>query len=375
MDILILSVAVGGGHIKAGEAVKEVVEQKYPGSRILIVDSLKYVNPIVDKLVVGSYLNTVKNTPQIYGKLYEMSESTNNINDFSKTVNKFLSYRIKKLIHDFKPSVIVCTHPFPLQMVVNLKKKGKIHVPLSVIMTDFVVHPLWLHDDVDAYVVAHDYMKHEMTMKGIPAHTIYPYGIPISSSFLQKKDRNSILKEFRLDNKLTILVMGGTLGFGQIKDTFKSLVSSSKDLQIIAITGKNIKLKRQLENYSLYTNKKIKILSYTENVSELMDISDILITKPGGMTVSEALIKELPMFIISPIPGQETGNANFLVNNGAAIRLYPNYDIEDALYQIVDNPLRIKQMKEMSRYLAKPDASKDILSLLETLAKTSTCQI
>lgn len=371
MDVLFLSVSIGAGHLKAAEAIKEGIEQQYPNARTLIIDTLKYINPVVDKLIVGGYINTLKSTPQIYGKLYDMSESGENIYDFSKTVNRLLSYRLMSLISDFSPSIIVCTHPFPLQMVSSLKRKGKVNVPTVAVLTDFVSHSFWIHDYVDAYVVAHEYMKYEMVKKGIPENIIHPLGIPVSGKFLQNKDKDLILNELGLESKTTILIMGGSLGFGEIRETFLSLLSCKNDLQIIAITGKNIKLKRQLEKHSANSEKRVKVLSYTNRVSDFMDISDFIITKPGGMTVSEALVKELPIFIISPIPGQEERNAHFLTNNGVAARLQDSDDIDSILNQIINNPLRIRHMKEMARYLARPDSKDEIVDLLGKLDENS----
>ncbi len=368
MDILFLSVSAGGGHLKAAEAIKECVEAKYPHSNNIIVDTLRYVNPIVDKLIVGSYLNTVKTTPNIYGLLYDLSESGDNMNDFSKTVNKLLSYRIKILIEKLNPSIIVCTHPSPLQMLSNLKRKGKVRTPTIAILTDYVTHPFWIHDHIEAYVVAHKYMKYQMIKRGVSANIIFDYGIPVSKRFIEHLDRENILKEMSLDNKQTILIMGGSLGFGEIRESFMSLLNCKKDLQLIVVTGKNLKLKKLLEKKSQYGNKKVKILSYTNKVAELMEISDFIITKPGGITIAESLIKELPMFLSSPIPGQEERNAQFLINNGVACRILANDSMDSILYQVMDNPLRVKHMKEMAGYLAKPDSCENIVNLLENLA-------
>lgn len=369
MDVLFLSVSMGGGHVKAAESIKECVLQYHPGSRALIIDTLNYVNPIIDKLIVGSYLNTVKKTPQLYGKLYELSEWGENINDLSKAVNKLLSFKVKSLINEFKPSIIVCTHPFPLHMVSNMKMENKMDIPIVAVLTDMVAHSLWIHGNVDAYIVSHDFMKQEMKKKGVSEALVHPIGIPVSECFLSRKNKAALLREFGLEDKLTILMMGGSLGFGEIKDTFKSILKSSRDPQIIVLTGKNMKLKRQLEKYSFNTSKMVKILGYTNRVSDFMDVSDFIITKPGGLTVSEALIKGLPMFIISPIPGQEEANSHFLLNNGVAVRILPGDDIDSILCQVADNPLRLKHMKEMARYLAKPHACTDTVKLLEKLTE------
>jgi processive 1,2-diacylglycerol beta-glucosyltransferase len=367
MKVLFLSVSTGGGHFKAAEAIREKIEEKYPGSKTLVIDTLKYVNPIIDKLVVGGYLSTLKKTPQIYGKLYTFTETGDNIYDFSKTVNKLLSFKIRKLIVEFDPSVIVCTHPFPLQMLSGLKKNQKVTVPTIAILTDYASHPFWLHSHIDAYVIAHSSMKFEMISRGIEESIIHPIGIPVTSDFLQKKEKKCILKELQLEEKTTVLIMGGSLGFGEVRDVFKALLCSKRSIQIIAITGSNSKLKKQLEKHANTTNNLVKIFSYTDKVADLMEVSDFIITKPGGITITEALVKSLPIIVTSPLPGVEERNSNFLLNNGAAVRLLENENIESVLNQIMDNPLRINQMKTMASQLAKPDSSKEIIKLIEKL--------
>ncbi len=367
MDVLFLTVAAGGGHVKAAEALKEKIEDVYPGSRTLIVDTFRYVNPIINKLVIGSYLNTVKATPQIYGKLYELAESGDNMYDLSRNINKMLSHRIKNLIREFKPDIIVCTHFFPLQMLSGLKKKKVVNIPVVAVLTDFVTHSFWVHDCIDAYVVAHQYMKVEMENRGVSPDIVFPYGIPVSADFLKKKNRAEIRKEFDLEDKPTVLIMGGSLGFGEVRDTFLNMLNSKKDIQIIVITGKNERLKNKLDKFSVNATKKVKVFSYTNRVADIMDAADFIITKPGGMTISEALVKELPIFIISPIPGQEERNAQYLVNNGAAVRIYES--AYSAIDQIIDNPLRIKHLTEMARHLSKPHAAEDIVGLMKSLVE------
>ncbi len=369
MNILFLSVAAGGGHMKAAEAVSNEITRKYPDSRILVVDTLRYANPIIDKFIInGLYLNTVKNTPQIWGKLYDMAETGDNVNDISKAVNKLLSRKIKSLINDFKPSVIICTHPFPLQMISNMKKKGKVTVPTIAILTDHVIHPFWLFEDIDAYVVSNSTMKYEMVKKGFDPKIVFDYGIPVLREFAEKKKRSNILRVNELQDKRTILIMGGSLGYGNLKNVFLSIINSDNDVQIIAITGHNKKLRNQLVKLAKDSTKSIKIVSYTNTVADFMQISDLIITKPGGITVSEALAESLPIILMSPIPGQEERNAQFLLNCGVAARITETDDVDTVLHQILDNPLRMQQMRLMSRSLAKPDAASDVLTLIESLS-------
>ena len=367
MDILFLSVSAGGGHAKAAESIMNYVKKKYPDSRSLVVDTVKYISRILNKLVIGSYLNSLKSAPIIFEKIYNMAESGENLQDFSKTLNRLFSIKIGHLVKEFKPDAIICTHPFSLQMLSILKKRGKINVPVIGILTDFTYHPFWMYDYIDAYVVAHEYMKHEMVKKGIDSSIVYPYGLPVSNSFFISNDKTLLLKEFGLEDKLTVMLMGGSLGFGEVSSVYKTLLTNNIDLQVIVLTGRNSKLKKKLEAFTPNTDKKVLILGYTDRVSDLMQISDFLITKPGGMTIAEALIKEIPLIIMSPLPGQEQRNEQFIVNMGAAVTIEDTNNIDIVLYQIIENPIRIRHMKEMAKNLARPDAVKSIVNLVEKL--------
>ena len=369
MNILYLSISAGGGHIKVCESINEEVLKRYPSSTSAIIDAFKYINPVLDKLVVGSYLNTVKKTPKIYGKLYKMSEDGGNIHDFGKTVNKLLSYKIMKLIRRSKASAVVCSHPFPIQMILNIRKKKRINIPVVAVMTDYSIHQLWLHKDIDAYVVAHDFIKYELMLRGIPEQKIHPLGIPVAKEFTLAKNRTDVCKSLNIKNTFTILIMGGSLGFGKINEIFKSLLNQKRNLQIIVVAGKNQKLKSQLEEAIYPKSKKVEILGYTKRVADLMTASDIIITKPGGITIAEAIVKNLPIIITSPIPGQEERNAHFLMNTGVAARISEDETINSIIHQVVDNPLRISHMKEIARFLAKPYACPEIVDLLEKLTR------
>ncbi|MCX7710994.1 MAG: UDP-N-acetylglucosamine--LPS N-acetylglucosamine transferase [Clostridia bacterium] len=368
MNALFLSVSTGKGHFKAAEALREAVENKYPLSQNLIIDSLKYINPVVDKLVVGSYLTTVKANPYIYKKIYEISELNDHFYLFSKAINNLFSHKIRSLISQTNPSVVVCTHPFPLQMLSILKKKGMIDTPVAAILTDYVSHNFWVHESIDAYIVAHEGMKLELIKRGISEKVVYPYGIPVSSHFQKKKSKQTLLQELNLENKTTILVMGGSLGLGEIENAFNALLAVDRELQIIILTGDNSKIKQKLEFQAACSDKTIRILGYTHRVSDYMDVSDLLITKPGGMTISEALVKELPTLIISPIPGHEEGNAGFLTRQGAAIRVDNTVHLDQVLTHLLDHPSTLQRMKKAAGKLSKPAATKDILCLLESLA-------
>ena len=373
MNILFLAVSAGGGHLQAAEAVKEYIETNYQESKLRIIDAYKYVSPIINKLVIGGYLKTLKNSPKLWGKLYEMAEKGENVSDLSKTLNKILSFKIKRLIRELNPDVVICTHPFPLQMACNLKKKGEIKVPIVNIITDYATHTFWVNEYVDAYIVANESLVGEMENRGVRREIVYPLGIPVRNKFITKKDKNEVLNKYRLEDKPTFLLMGGSLGIGEIKTLFSNLLKSYRDFQLVIVCGKNIKLKKQLERIYLksMSSKRILILGFTEKIDELMTISDLIITKPGGLTITESLIMKLPIAIITPIPGQEERNAHFLLNNGVGIRVTHAEDIEKTIYQLFENPLRVRHIKEMSEYLSKPNSTKNLVELLFSLTRNN----
>lgn len=367
MNVLYLSTSMGAGHLKAAEALKEYVDQRYPDSRSLIIDTFKYINPIVHKIIVDGYLSLIRSIPCIYGALYKMSERMENINRLSNALSKVFSYKLLKLIKDFNPSIIVCTHPFPLQIVSCLKRDNKINIPAMGILTDYVNHPFWFHDNIECYIVAHDKIKQDMVNCGIPENRIYTYGIPVSKVFLEKSPREKLLKKYGLKDKLTVLIMGGSLGFGDIKKIFLAFLKSRRDIQLIVVTGKNEKLRRQLQSCINPYNKNVLLMGYTNEVYNLMDIADLIFTKPGGMTISEALVKELPIFIISPIPGQEERNSYFLISNGVAEKIYTEKDVQNVINTILDNPHKLKSMKQKSKKLSIPNSGYKVVNLMESL--------
>ena len=367
MRVLFLSISMGAGHINAAKALEEYIVLRYPDSKNLIIDTLKYINPVIHKVIVDGYLNIVKKKPEIYGSLYRMSECRENLNKLSQRLSSLLASKIHKLVLDFKPAIIVCTHPFPLQIVAHLKKHKNVKVPAVAILTDFVNHPLWFHDNIEAYIVGHDYIKHDMEECGICKNCIFPFGIPVSRKFLKPSSKAIALNRLSLENKLTVLVMGGNLGIGDIENSFRAFAGCKRDLQIITVTGKNIALEEKIKALSKSYNRPIKIFGYTQNIPELMDCSDFIATKPGGMTISEALVKKLPILIISPIPGQEERNARFLINSGAAVSINRKDSIDSILCQIFDNPLRYHHMKQMAENLSKPEAGHNIVNLMEKL--------
>lgn len=368
MKALILSVSAGGGHVSTAEAIEDYILINEPQSETRIVDTLKYINPIIDKVVIGSYLKSLKLTPALFGKLYDYSENDFGLATLSSKLNEAMSFKLLPLIEESLPDIIFCTHPFPIEMMSVLKGKSKTDIPVIAVLTDYACHSLWLHPNIDAYVVSNSDMISDMEAKGIPSQFIYDLGIPVKPSFYEKFNRCDTLSELNLNPDLcTILIMGGSLGMGKITEIYQQLISLHKDIQIIVIAGNNKKLYSTLKEISEDSFQKTKIIGFTKNVNKYMQACDLLLTKPGGLTITEALCSNIPLGIFSPIPGQEEKNAEFLVKHNLAINLDNVEDSNRIIIDLLKSKDKLEELKNNCIKYSHPNSGNDIYKLAKSL--------
>lgn len=365
MKTLILSISAGGGHVNAAEAIECYIKLNNSNNVVTVVDTIKYINPFLDKVVIGSYLKSLKLSPFIFGKLYNLAETEESIASFSNKINEFIIHRLIPLIEDSDPDVIVTTHPFSTEMISILKGKGKVNIPVVTVLTDYAPHSFWIHPNIDAYVVSNVEMVDEMIRRGVKKDIIYPFGIPVKPEFFKGYSREETLKSLDLDaEKTTVLLMGGSLGMGKIAALYEELQKVEADFQIIAITGSNKKLFSQLTMLSESSNKLTKVIGYSKEVNRYMQACDLLITKPGGLTVTEALICSVPLALFSAIPGQEEKNAEFLIRNNLAIDLGDGKNCKNIINGLLLFPEKLAEMKKNCRQYARPNSGNDIYNLL-----------
>lgn len=370
-NILIFYASYGGGHLNAAKSIHEYISSHYEYNSIELIDCMKYVNKAVEKLTTATYREAAKKAPWVWGKIYSNSQS-GPLAHLSTRSNKIMAIKLLKLLREKKPDLIISTHPFSSQMCSYLKRKGKITAKIATIMTDFAPHDQWLvgSDFTDYFFVANDKMKDYLVKKEIAEKKVFVTGIPLSSRFLQKHDRKKILENYNLkEGKRNILFFGGgEFGLGKTRtfELFNNLIKSAKDMQIIAIAGKNEKMKAKFDEIvkANHASERVRVLSFTNQVPELMSISDLVVTKPGGMTTTESLASELPMLIINPIPGQEEENAEFLESKGVGIWIRKEDNISEILNRLFSNPDRLYEMKKHTMLLGNPNSTKDICEIL-----------
>ena len=392
--VLIMSASTGGGHNRAARAIKEELTNKSIDGITIdceIIDSLKIVNGTMDKLISRGYEKSAKYTTKAWGGVYKLTESNLiSRNEFKDNpLTSLISRKLKKLIEVKKPDLIIGTHPFPMIALSTLKKHSQLSKnnelstftesfhkyyqnldipPLITVLTDYTTHSAYIQNEIDYYIAGHEYVKELLIEDGIEAEKIKPYGIPVEKSFLTNRSRETVLSELNLDpNKFTVLLMGGSFGAGSIKDTLSELISIDRDFQIIVITGRNKSLKEKLEknlmSHEQSIDKNICVLGFTDKMNDLLSAVDILVSKPGGLTTTESLLKEVPMIVPYFIPGQEEENLDFLSNCGASLRTSKKYTLSIILKVLIDNPDRIEMTKENIKSIKKLNASQDIAKL------------
>ncbi|MFZ3172671.1 MAG: glycosyltransferase [Carboxydocellales bacterium] len=369
--ILFFSVSIGAGHDLAAQALILEMRKRYPEATIELVDTFKYINPVLNKVIKGSYMETLKFTPRVWGYLYSQAEQEDRLVDMGAILNKLLSPKLKKLVDDFQPDLLICSHAFPCGMLSTLKKQHGLNIPLIAVITDYTVHPFWFYEEVDGFIIPSELLSYYLQASGIPGEKIWPLGLPLRPQFMEKVDQTQARTQLGLRDMPTVLVMGGGLGLGSMENIVLTLADSALDLQVVAICGQNQKLQAKLE--ALKINRalpnQLVVQGFTDQVARYMQASDVIISKPGGLTTAEVLACQVPMLIVDPIPGQETRNADFLLNQGVAMKAANLRELNPTLQQFMNNPLRKKQVKEMTALLGKPRAAVDIVNRIERLFK------
>ena len=369
--ILIFYASYGGGHLSAAKAIKKYLDENYSDIQTEMIDCIKYINKALDKLTTGAYREMAKKVPTLWGKVYSNSQS-GLLGHVSSRSNKIMAIKLKNLIKEINPDTIISTHPFSSQMVSYLRRKGKIDCKLATIMTDFASHEQWLvgHEYTEWFFVSNDDMKNQLTEFEVENDKIYVTGIPMSERFFEKFDRDEIFASFNLspEKKVILFFGGGEFGLGKERtlEIFKSLIRNSIDYQIVAIAGKNEKMKENFEKIvdELDVHNTVRVLGFTDKVPELMYISNLVVTKPGGLTTTESIASHLPIIIINPIPGQEEENAEFLERHGVGIWIRKKDNPDEIFSDLFSSQEKLNNMKESTKLIEKTSATKDICKII-----------
>lgn len=368
MKIMLLTAATGGGHIRTANAIEQYIRDN-TSYDVTTVDTLKAVGRLLDKTVCDSYLFMAKKAPALFGRLYKRTNKNNRFSDLVPKLSGLFSGLLYPAIEAYGPDAIITTHPFATEMAAALKADGLVKAPLICIITDYGAHRAYIAKEVDAYVVAGSHMLPELAAFGVPEEKVYPFGIPVHGVFFDESDQAMLLRQLNLSPETpTLLFMAGSFGVNNIIKLYRELAATSAPMQIIVITGRNKKLYEAFEKEIAQESRvPTRLLYFTDEVEKYMHAADLLVTKPGGLTVSEALACNLPMAVFDAIPGQEEDNANFLLTHDMCVRVQKDGDFAGEISALLQEKQRLAAMRENCREFDKSQSIPNLLALIERL--------
>jgi processive 1,2-diacylglycerol beta-glucosyltransferase len=366
MRVLIATVTAGAGHLAAAAALDEAWRALRPSDLIDRVDLVKFFSPLHRRIVSDGYVKLVEHAPEFWGMMFAKTDDPRLARRLNRVRTLFPSQsraRFGRHVKQFKPDVVLCTHYLPLEILGHLRKKKDGPKPMAVsVITDFEAHALWMETCVGLYCVAAEETRARLVARGAPAENVVATGIPISARFSARPDPMAVRKHAGLRDDLPVLlVLSGGFGMGPVAEILVELDKVERSFQTVVVTGRNEELRRELA--ALDRKHPTRVVGFASNMHELMGMADLIITKPGGLTSSEALALGKPLFILNPIPGQEAANSDFLLERGAAAKVNR---VEDLPYRI-DQLLGSKKLAEMARAarkLGRPGAAREICELV-----------
>jgi processive 1,2-diacylglycerol beta-glucosyltransferase len=363
--ILILSASVGAGHMRAAEAVEAALRLLAPEAVVKNLDVLELTNAAFRRVYSRTYFDLVNKAPQVLGLVYDLLDrppsAQRKADRLRLLVERLNLLRFSRLLRSESWDVIVNTHFLPAEIVAVLRRKGDITTPQLTVTTDFETHRLWVYEPCDHYFTATEegaaYLRHW----GVAADRISVTGIPVHPVFSQAKPAAECRARLGLaDDRPVILQLAGGFGMGPVEKLFCGLLAVDRPLQVVVVSGRNEQLQARLRQVEVPERHRVNILGFTTQIDEWMAAADVVLSKPGGLTTSEALARGAALMIANPIPGQETRNADFLLENGAAIKVNNIATLPHKLSKLLDEPGRLAELKANARRLGRPQAAFDI---------------
>jgi processive 1,2-diacylglycerol beta-glucosyltransferase len=362
-DILILSVSAGAGHVRAAEAIRSTAP---PGLTVEHLDVMEVVPNLFKRLYADSYISIINHNPAFWGYLYHASDRSKPdgvMTRLRQALERLNTRQLVKRIRDAAPRIIICTHFLPAQLLARLRRRGELDTPTWVVVTDFDIHLLWVHEGLSGYCVASDEIAARLRERGIGPTPVHVTGIPIDPAFSTTLDRVACAHALGLDpGRRTILLMSGGHGVGNLDAIAARILAIPGDHQILAMAGRNAELLERLGALAASHPGRLVPAGFTREPERLLACADVAIGKPGGLSTSECLALGLPMVVVSPIPGQEERNSDHLLEHGAALKAHDAAGLEHRVRRILSEPDLLPRLAANARACGRPRAAYDVLS-------------
>ncbi|MDT8859644.1 glycosyltransferase [Alkalihalobacillus sp. MEB130] len=365
-QITIFSASIGNGHNEASKALKEQFELQ--GETVTIVDTFQSIHPLLHKTFLELYLKMIEKTPRLWGRLYRYSEEYSWFLVLDQ-LGTFFCEKLNSIINKQRTNVMISTHPFVTAFLARLKKKKNLTLPLYTVITDLYLHPAYVRPEIDGYFTASPHINDFASEHNLSLDQLFCTGIPIKEipdvTIPRWKVRNDL--KLQPDEK-TILISGGGLGLCKYEEILMSLENIEQNIQILCMTGTNNELKEKI--LQIQSKHRVHVIPYTDQFTKYLRASDLVVSKAGGLTVSEALACETPIIIYQPVPGHEEDNAEFLMEFGTAVKADEVTGVTSHVQKMLYNEKYYNELVENARKLKKPDAAKHIVYAIKELVQT-----
>ena len=366
--VLIFYASAGHGHEKAAQAILESFGDSGKLFSVRAIDTLSIGCPLLCKFYRQVYFFQLKYVPWLWGMFY-YSFDMPLVYFFMKRVrrilNTLMAKDLEKLLISENPDVVICTHFTAIEVTSNLKKKNKIRPRLVAVVTDYMPHYVWTASEVDQYVVALEETRVELARRGADLQRINVLGIPIEKKFLVRPNRSEIIRKLGLNERFfTVLVTSGGAGIGAIQNIVEGLLVLRKPLQMLVVCGSNKNLRMNLEVRASVDNG-LRVFGFVDNMHELMEASDLVVGKAGGLTITESFCAGKPVILFQSVPGQEARNAELVRKQGAGFVTDQSKQVVEKIVELSDSPQKMESLKKGIAAFAKPSAGRDIVQLVE----------
>ena len=366
--LAILSVSAGAGHVRAAQALEAAAEADPDDVEAVHLDVMELVPKLFKKLYVDAYLHISDRHPTLWGYLYghtDRNREDPTLASLRRAFQRLNTRKLSRRLREIDPDAVICTHFLPAELLSRRIRKGKFNRPVWVQVTDFDIHRFWIHKHMIGYFAGNEEVAWRMADRGIPADSVHVTGIPVMPAFSAKLSREKCARELGArPDRLTILMMSGGQGLGSVRELAERLLTIEGDFQLFVLAGRNEKLLAGLQALATQHAGRLFPMGFTNTVERVMAASDLAVTKPGGLTSSECLAMGLPMIIVSPIPGQEERNADYLLEGGAALKAYDAAGLELRVRKLIQAPERLASLRESSRRMGRPHAARDVLRIV-----------
>jgi processive 1,2-diacylglycerol beta-glucosyltransferase len=371
LKALIIYADSGAGHRRAAEALYEAMKRYYSPAEVDLIDVLDYTTPMFRKNYSQIYLLLVKYVPWLWGFCFSFLDH-NFIDRIAKAVrrvnNHFYCRKFEKYILARRPNLVLTTHFLPNEIITSLKRRRGFEAFLVTCITDYYPHIFWRDAGIDLYITPNEDLYPRLERLGIDRMKVQPLGIPIAPVFGNLRPKAEIRRELGLNaGTFTVLITSGGFGIGPITKLLGQIAGIKKPLQILAICGNNPKLKADLEQFASYSIHNIRIYGFVRNMHELMDASDIMVSKSGGLTTTEAMAKGLPLIVLYPIPGQESANCDFILKHQAGLRADSPEGAARLIEELMGDETELGRIRANMSRLGRSQSAAEIVQYIHKL--------